>query len=71
MSNNKTPRPQKPNVLETLLSVLGAFFGVQSQKARERDFEHGHPWWVYVGIGVLIALLFIGSLVWLVQIILR
>jgi len=30
-----------PNILQVVLSVLASFFGVQSEKNRERDFSHG------------------------------
>jgi hypothetical protein len=63
-----SPDPKKkPSILQTLVSVLGAFFGVQSQKTRERDFESGHPWWIYVLLGIGLAVLFVGSLLLLVE----
>ena len=66
MSTTEPPR-KKPSFIQTLLSVLGAFLGVQSQKTRERDFESGHPWWVYALLGVGIALCFIVTLVFIVN----
>lgn len=49
----------KPNFWQILVSVLGALFGVQSSKVRERDFSGARPWWVYVLVGVGVVLLFI------------
>jgi hypothetical protein len=68
---NSPPPAKKPNFIQTLLSVLSAFIGVQSQKTRERDFENGHVWWVYGLIGLGIGALFISSLVLLVNWILK
>ena len=47
--------------------------GVNSkpQNPRERDFESGHPWWVYALIGIGIAGFFVSGLVFLVNFILK
>ena len=34
---------KKPNAVQVIISVLASFFGVQSNRNRERDFEHGKP----------------------------
>ncbi|MCP5195561.1 MAG: DUF2970 domain-containing protein [Gammaproteobacteria bacterium] len=52
-SDNRPPGP-----LSIVLSVLSAFFGVQSEKNRERDFQHGRPIH-YILIGLIMTLLFI------------
>ena len=35
--------PAEPTILQNILSVLAAFFGVQSRKNRERDFQKANP----------------------------
>ena len=55
---------------QLLKSTLSAFVGVQSNRNRERDFKHGkisH----FIGIGLLFGLLFVGTLVTVVQIVLH
>ncbi len=37
------PDPRPPGFLSILRSVAAAFFGVQSEHNRERDFRHGKP----------------------------
>ena len=61
----------KPTLWQTILSVLSAFFGVQSEKTRQRDFESGYPWWIYAFIGIAIVALFVTSLLLIVQLVLR
>lgn len=55
---------------QLLKSVISAFFGVQSNANRERDFKHGklsH----FVMIGLLMGLLFVLTLVAVVQLVLH
>lgn len=56
----------KPTLWQTLLSVLSSFFGVQSERNRERDFRGGHPLH-YILIGLLMAALFVISIILLVR----
>jgi hypothetical protein len=56
----------KPDWLQALLSVLAAFFGVQSERNRELDFTHGRPW-RYVLAGLLLALIFVLGVILLVH----
>ena len=54
---------------ETFKSVAAAFFGVQSDKNRQRDFTQGklsH----FIIAGLIAVLLFIGSLIAIVSIVL-
>ena len=44
-----------------LLSVLQAFFGVQSSENRERDFAEGNPVIFFV-LGLVITVIFMASL---------
>ena len=46
---------------QTILSVLQAFFGVQSPENHERDFKHGNPI-LFLIIGYALTILFILSL---------
>ncbi len=62
--------PSKPTLWQVIVSVLGAFFGVQSSEVRERDFTRGHAWWVYVTVGVIFCLILVGTLIAIVKIIL-
>jgi len=55
----ETKFSSKPNFWQVLQSVLGALFGVQSSKVRERDFMAGRSWWVYLGLGILVVILLI------------
>lgn len=56
-------KDQKPNFWQVLVSVLGAFIGVQSSKVRERDFTAGQPWWVYLLVGIIILIIIILGLI--------
>ena len=71
MSQNKnqnTVKNKKINVIQLFLSVLAAFFGVQSSKTRERDFSIGNPLH-YITVGLIVVLLFIFILYEFVQLI--
>lgn len=48
---------RQPTLWQVALSVLAAFFGVQSNKNRERDFKHGR-FSHFVIIGLIATLLF-------------
>lgn len=50
-------KQRKPSAIQVILSVLAAFFGVQSDRVRERDFTQGHAWWVYACVGAVMAIL--------------
>jgi len=52
----------KPNVWQSLASVGAAFFGVQSDRKRRRDFEHGKPH-QFIILGVIATVAFVLS-VW-------
>jgi hypothetical protein len=56
----------KPDWLQALLSVLAAFFGVQSERNREHDFSQGRPLH-YVLAGLLLALVFVLGVILLVR----
>jgi len=70
MSKSK-PNPNdtnKPTLLQVILSVLAALFGVQTDKSRQRDFTHGNPW-VFVMAGLVGVTLFVLILYFVVQLI--
>jgi len=49
---------QAPTFWQVFQSVLAAIFGVQKEKNRDRDFEHGKAWqFIAMGIVVVLALL--------------
>lgn len=58
-------QPTKPTLFQVIMSVLGAAFGVQSEKTRQRDFQHGHPV-AYIVAGLVFTVLFIAILVGIV-----
>ncbi len=62
--------PQAPGFWQTISSVLASFFGVQSSKNRERDFRHGKAR-NFIIVGLVMTVLFVLSIVLLVQVVLR
>ena len=64
------PAPRKIGLFATIGSVLMAMFGVQSSKARERDFTRGSPA-MFIAIGIGMTPLFIVVLVTIVHLLLR
>jgi len=63
---------QKPtlNFWQVLISVLASFLGVQSNRNRERDFQHGKPSH-YIIIGLAFVILFVLALIGVVQLVMR
>lgn len=53
-----TDEEKKPSFWQMTHSVLAAFFGVQSGKARERDFTKGNPWH-FIVIGIVATTVFV------------
>ncbi len=60
----------RPSFLDTLKSVLAAFFGVQSDAKRERDFTHGRPAH-FILVGLIATVLFVLLVVGIVQGVMR
>jgi hypothetical protein len=63
-------KPKKLNVLQVIGSVFAAGLGVQSSKNRERDFRQGRIG-VFIAAGIIFTLFFMGTLIFLVQMILK
>ncbi len=55
---------------QLLLSTASAFIGVQNNANRERDFKHGKVSH-FIAIGLLFGLVFVCTIVAVVQIVLR
>ncbi len=66
--NNSEQRP--PTLWQSWMSVLAAFFGVQSSANRERDFTRGKASH-FILLGLLATVLLIGVLVGIVMLIMR
>jgi hypothetical protein len=62
--------PDKVTLWQTVWSVLAAFYGVQSSKARQRDFTKGDPL-TFILVGVVLTAAFIGVLLGIVKVILH
>jgi len=63
--------PEKPHGLRDVIAgVMAAALGVQSEKNRRRDFEHGSPK-QFVIVAVIATLLFIGAVYLAVRIVLK
>ncbi len=56
----------RPGLLGVIQSVLAALFGVQSEKKRQQDFEHGRAS-DYILVGIIFVIMFVLSLIWLVN----
>ena len=59
----------KPSFLDVVKSVIASFFGVQSDKNRKRDFQHGNPM-QFILVGLVLTVLFIVVMIVIVKIIL-
>lgn len=60
--------PRAPGFRQVVASVLASFFGVQSSRNRERDFQHGRPAH-YIVVGLLFTVLFILLIVGVVNLV--
>ena len=61
--------PPSPSLWRVMASALAAAFGVQSNRNRERDFQHGRPLH-FILAGLLLSLVFIGGLILAVRLVL-
>jgi hypothetical protein len=69
MSDPQSPQ-RPPGLLDVVRSVLASFFGVQSERNRERDFTRGKPQ-QYILVGLFMTLLFVLLMIGVVMLILR
>lgn len=69
MSGKKSDTKSNVNFLSVLQSTLAAAIGVQSDKNRQRDFSHGKPLY-YIIAGIIFVVVFIASIVAVVQMVL-
>lgn len=69
MSDEQRREPKPPTLWQSWMSVLAAFFGVQSSRNRERDFTRGKASH-FILLGVLATVLLIAILVGAVRLIL-
>ncbi|PXF63860.1 DUF2970 domain-containing protein [Kangiella spongicola] len=53
-------------LLSTLQTILGAMFGVQSEKQRQKDFEKGNPVHFIIG-GIIFVVVFILTILYFVD----
>ena len=60
----------KLNPFQVVASVFAAGLGVQSSKNRERDFKQGRIG-VFIAAGIIFTLLFIGSVMFVVQMVVK
>ncbi|MEX1220689.1 MAG: DUF2970 domain-containing protein [Idiomarina sp.] len=60
---------EKPSFMAVVLSVIAAFFGVQTERNRQRDFSAGKPIH-YILIGVVLTVMFVVGLMGLVSLVL-
>lgn len=58
-----------PGFFAVTMSVIAAAFGVQTEKNRERDFEHGSPV-VYIVAGLIFTVLFVLTIAGVVSLVL-
>lgn len=70
MTNEKKQKdPEAPTFWQIVMSTLASFFGVQSNKNRERDFKHGSPL-PFIIAGIIVTVLFIATVVTVVRLVL-
>ncbi|MDX2349883.1 MAG: DUF2970 domain-containing protein [Porticoccus sp.] len=67
---NKPEDENKPNFWQIVFSTLAAFFGIQSNKNRERDFKYGNIY-VYIVSGLIFTIIFIFTVVSVVKLVLH
>lgn len=68
-ANPPTEEAAPVSLWETVVSVLWAFYGVQSNKNRRRDFTHGNAG-LFIAVGFGLTTLFVLLMVGIVKVIL-
>lgn len=69
-SDTQEEQQRKLKPLQIVGSVFAAGLGVQNSKNRERDFKQGRLG-VFITAGIVFTLLFIGSITFVVQMVLK
>jgi len=67
-TNAEQKQKERIGLVQVALSVLAAMFGVQNHEKHQRDFEQGDPV-QFIVIGILFVVLFIFTLIWIVNLI--
>tara|TARA_B100000212_G_scaffold320415_1_gene278230 strand:- start:105 stop:287 length:183 start_codon:yes stop_codon:yes gene_type:complete len=49
------------SLFKVIISVLGAFFGVQSSENSDRDFEQGNPI-IFFALAIVLTIMFVAGL---------
>lgn len=62
-------KESKSTLVDTIKSVLASFFGVQSDKNRQRDFQQGNPMH-FIVVGLVLTILFVLTVIGVVKLIL-
>jgi hypothetical protein len=70
MSDNEENKKSGITPLSFIASLFAGAFGVQSEKNRERDFEHGKFSHFIIG-GIFFAIVFILVVIGIVQLVLK
>lgn len=70
MQRIEKPNEPPPSLWQVVQSVAAAFFGVQSERNRQRDFTRGKPS-QFIIIGLLATALFVLVMILIVKLILR
>ena len=70
MTTEKQDEPKKITPVSFMSSIFAAAFGVQSNKNRERDFEHGKFHHFIIG-GIVFAVLFILLVIGVVKLVMH
>ncbi len=69
MEKPEPDEPKRMSLLQVVQSVLAAFFGVQSNRNRERDFKQGSAK-TFIIAGLVGAVLFIAVVAMVVKVVL-
>ena len=70
MSNKEENKKSDITPLSFIASLFAGAFGVQSEKNRERDFEHGKFSHFIIG-GIIFAVVFVLAVIGIVQLVLK
>ncbi|HXG29648.1 MAG TPA: DUF2970 domain-containing protein [Nevskiales bacterium] len=66
----ENPNERPPTLWQVIHSVLAAFFGVQSEANRRRDFTRGKPS-QYIIVGLIATALFVLIMIGIVKLVLH